>query len=288
MPSIKIDNYDIFYEERKNSEDVLLLLHGIPVDSSLWEGVIKNIDNKYRVIAPDIIGFGKSSKPLNIEYNIDAYTDFIKKFIEKLELKNIIIVGMDLGLIIGLNYFAKNKENVKGIVMFEGMISDITEVIKRQSFINRNIIKLFKNDRIAKKAFVENGLKSIRNMLEMGTISRPEKLNEYVDGFKDARIREKILYEGVCSNSIAKGITHGDLGSKIHNYSEILKEASIPKLLLYAKPGAAISEKMVKYAVKTIKNLETEFIGRGKHFIPFDQPENIAEAINKFGVKINK
>ena len=58
MPSIKIDNYDIFYEERKNSEDVLLLLHGIPVDSSLWERVIKNIDNKYRVIAPDIIGFG--------------------------------------------------------------------------------------------------------------------------------------------------------------------------------------------------------------------------------------
>jgi pimeloyl-ACP methyl ester carboxylesterase len=86
--------------------------------------------------------------------------------------------------------------------------------------------------------------------------------------------------------TLARNIESDDVC--INSVLEILKEASIPKLLLYAKPGAAISEKMVKYAVKTIKNLETEFIGRGKHFIPFDQPENIAEAINKFGVKINK
>jgi pimeloyl-ACP methyl ester carboxylesterase len=286
MPNIRIDDHDIFYEDSGGAGNTILLLHGIPVDSSLWEGVIKAVNKDYRVIAPDIIGFGKSSKPLDIEYDIDTYATFIRRFVEGLGLKDIIIVGMDLGLMIGLDYFSENEGNVKGIIMFEGIISNIGEVIKRQSFINRNTIKIFRNDWIARKLFIEDGLDTIENMIRMGTLRKVEDIDRYVNNFKDKEVREKVLYGGVCPNSIAKGATEGYLSKRVDRYSEKLKSSSVPKLLLYAEPGVAISGEMVRYAKSTIKNIETELVGKGKHFIPFDQPGNIAGAINRFAGKI--
>jgi len=288
MPYISTDKYNIYYEERNpSSPKVLLFLHGIPVDCTLWKGVMDHIAGGARMIAPDLIGFGKSSKPLSIEYDIHAYTDCLEHFVTQMGLRNIILVAMDLGLMVGLHYYSQHPDDIAGIVMFEGMMTDLDVVIGSQSPFSRSLMKLLKNDSLARKMFVQNGLSSIRNMISQGSYSKEINLEHYVENFKDIQVREKVLFEGLASNKIAKGLTGEGVGEAVKQYARALERSSVPKLLLHAKPGAAVSQKLVIRLEKKIRNLKAEYIGKGKHYLPFDLPEKISDAILRFLDELN-
>ena len=85
----KCENVRIHYiDEGESVEEVILLIHGEPSWSYLYRKMIPILsDNGYRVIAPDLVGFGKSDKLINQEdYTYKKHVDWITIFIEKLEL----------------------------------------------------------------------------------------------------------------------------------------------------------------------------------------------------------
>ncbi|HYV52458.1 MAG TPA: alpha/beta fold hydrolase, partial [Candidatus Eisenbacteria bacterium] len=62
---------------------VLLLLHGIGASAERWLPVIPELSKDFRVIVPDIIGFGYSDKP-TVEYTIDFFLAFLQNFLDDL------------------------------------------------------------------------------------------------------------------------------------------------------------------------------------------------------------
>jgi haloalkane dehalogenase len=76
-------------EGNKNSKETILLLHGEPSWSYLYRHFIPLL-KQYRVIAVDLIGFGKSDKPIKkIDYTYQRHVNWIREFIERLNLNNI-------------------------------------------------------------------------------------------------------------------------------------------------------------------------------------------------------
>ncbi|CAF4744459.1 unnamed protein product, partial [Rotaria magnacalcarata] len=76
-------------EGDKNSRETILLLHGEPSWSYLYRHFIPLL-KQYRIIAMDLIGFGKSDKPVNkADYTYQRHVDWIKEAIECLNLNNI-------------------------------------------------------------------------------------------------------------------------------------------------------------------------------------------------------
>jgi len=78
------------------SGPVVVLLHGLGDRKESWLPVIPTLSQKYRVIAPDQIGFGKSSKPL-LDYNIQTFVDFLNEFLRDLKIEKTTVVGESLG-----------------------------------------------------------------------------------------------------------------------------------------------------------------------------------------------
>ena len=106
----KCENVRIHYiDEGESVEEVILLIHGEPSWSYLYRKMIPILlDNGYRVIAPDLVGFGKSDKLINQEdYTYKKHVDWITIFIEKLELMNITLFCQDWGGLIGLRIAAE-------------------------------------------------------------------------------------------------------------------------------------------------------------------------------------
>lgn len=92
-----------YLDEGNESKPTILLLHGEPSWSYLYRKMIPTLSNNFRVIAPDLIGFGKSDKLVNQhEYSYQKHVDWISTFIKKLNLKNIILFCQDWGGLIGL------------------------------------------------------------------------------------------------------------------------------------------------------------------------------------------
>lgn len=117
-----------YVDEGYKESKPLILLHGNPSWSYLYRKMIPFFSGKgYRVIAPDLIGFGKSDKPSSkYFYNIDSMTGWIKSLIEALGLKDIILFGQDWGAILGMKLAAENQEFFAGLILANGLIPDET------------------------------------------------------------------------------------------------------------------------------------------------------------------
>ena len=104
-----------FVDEGKGP--VILMLHGNPTWSFLYRKMITALKSDFRVIAPDYPGFGLSPTPQNYDFLPSTQSDIIEQFIQKLNLKDIIIVMQDWGGPIGLNFATKYPHIVKGMVI---------------------------------------------------------------------------------------------------------------------------------------------------------------------------
>ncbi|MBT1677768.1 alpha/beta fold hydrolase, partial [Curtobacterium aurantiacum] len=68
--TVSVDGLDVFYREAGPADaPVLLLLHGYPSSSHMFRHLIPALADRYRVVAPDHIGFGRSSAPSTDEFD---------------------------------------------------------------------------------------------------------------------------------------------------------------------------------------------------------------------------
>jgi haloalkane dehalogenase len=104
-------------EGESDAKETVLMLHGEPSWSFLYRKMIPIVANTgHRVIAPDLIGFGKSDKFTDAEkYTYAMHVESIKTFIENLDLKNITLFCQDWGGLIGLRVAAEMSERFSRI-----------------------------------------------------------------------------------------------------------------------------------------------------------------------------
>ncbi|GLQ29639.1 haloalkane dehalogenase [Litoribrevibacter albus] len=113
-----------YVDEGPGDADPILMLHGEPSWSYLYRHMIPICAAAgHRVIAPDLIGFGKSDKPVGIgSYSYQSHMDWMQTFIDALELTNITLVCQDWGSLIGLRLAAENADRFKAIIVGNGML----------------------------------------------------------------------------------------------------------------------------------------------------------------------
>jgi haloalkane dehalogenase len=91
--------------------DPVLLLHGEPTWSYLWRKIIPELPG--RIVAPDLIGFGRSDKPADIGwYTYDRHVASIVALVEALDLRDITLVVHDWGGPIGLRFAVEHDDRV--------------------------------------------------------------------------------------------------------------------------------------------------------------------------------
>ncbi|HTN32435.1 MAG TPA: haloalkane dehalogenase [Marinobacter sp.] len=113
-----------YVDEGPADANPILMLHGEPSWSYLYRHMIPVCAAAgHRVIAPDLIGFGKSDKPTNInDYSYQQYMKWMQTFIDQLELNNITLVCQDWGSLIGLRLAAENPDRFQALVVGNGML----------------------------------------------------------------------------------------------------------------------------------------------------------------------
>ncbi|MEM8507765.1 MAG: haloalkane dehalogenase [Bacteroidota bacterium] len=106
-----------YLDEGTKKKPVVLLLHGEPSWSYLYRKMIPFLSDRFRVIAPDLIGFGKSDKFVNRQdYSYQKHIDWITTFIEKLNLTNIILFCQDWGGLIGLRVITEMESRFDMVI----------------------------------------------------------------------------------------------------------------------------------------------------------------------------
>ena len=95
--------------------DVLVLLHGFAADKDNWTRVAKDLTPHFQVIAPDLPGFGDSSREPTARYAFDDQVDNVHVFVQALDLNAFHIGGNSMGGAVAGLYAARHPDMVKSV-----------------------------------------------------------------------------------------------------------------------------------------------------------------------------
>lgn len=131
-------NYQIFGEGKP-----FLFLHGWGSNSDRWVDVAEKISQKgYKVIVPDLPGFGKSD-PLPLPWDTNKYIDFIEKFVVELNLGEFYLLGHSFGGALASKMAVKHVQDVKKLFLVSAACVRKRTNTKKASRIIAKFFKLF-------------------------------------------------------------------------------------------------------------------------------------------------
>ncbi|MCS3474184.1 alpha/beta fold hydrolase [Bradyrhizobium elkanii] len=150
-----VNGLEVFYREAGRADTpALLLLHGFPSASHMFRELIPALSDQFRVVAPDLPGFGQSEMPSRdkFSYTFDQLAEVIGLFTEIIGLTRFALYVFDYGAPTGFRLAARHPERITAIISqngnaYEEGLSDgwnpIRAYWQRPSEANRNALRSF-------------------------------------------------------------------------------------------------------------------------------------------------
>ncbi|BBY18151.1 alpha/beta fold hydrolase [Mycolicibacterium litorale] len=113
------------------SGEVILLIHGMAGSSDTWNAVLPRLSENYRVIAPDLLGHGRSAKP-RTDYSLGAFAAGLRDLLDELGVSRATVVGQSLGGGVAMQFLYQHPEYCRRLILISsgGLGPDVGWVLR--------------------------------------------------------------------------------------------------------------------------------------------------------------
>jgi 2-hydroxy-6-oxo-octa-2,4-dienoate hydrolase len=120
--SVSVDGGEVVYAQQgRVALPPLVLLHGWASSHKFWKYCFSAFSPRWRVIAPDMVGFGISEKPKR-DYSVEALSVWLGKFLDALQLDRVALVGHSMGGTISLIYAMAHPGRIRKLAVVNPLI----------------------------------------------------------------------------------------------------------------------------------------------------------------------
>ena len=253
---VSVGGYKTRYLDYGNSNETLVFIHGLGASAERWLGVIPYLSSKYRLIIPDLLGFGHSDKP-SVDYTIEFLSNFVFKFFEALGIQKASLIGASLGGQVAAVCASTQPDIVDKIVLVSpsGMMKRTTPALDAYMLA-------------ALYPTLDNAYSAFSMMVEKGEVQ--EKLvNDFVTRMTLPNAKLAFL-------STVLGIRNSN------DFEDKIRKIKSPTLIVWGKQDKMIP---VEYASSFMSAIsESKFVempGCG-HVPHVEQPKKFAEIVLSF------
>ena len=275
--NVKVFGSNIAYVDAGASPGAAtVFLHGNPTSSYLWRNVIPHVAKRSRCIAPDLIGYGDSDKPINLDYRVSDHQRYIDAFLDAvLPNDKIVLVVHDWGSALGFDWASRHTNRIAGLAFMEFIPPiDAWEEFHEGS---RELFRSFRDPKLGRELLIEQNV-FIEGVLPSGVV-RPlsdEEMTEYRRPFLRIEDREPLLRMPI---ELPIAGDPPEAWAKAQNYMAWLLASDEPKLFFWMSPGAIIGEARAKNLSEILKNTKTVYLGPGVHYVQEDHPHEIGREV---------
>ncbi|WP_139367568.1 alpha/beta fold hydrolase [Bacillus alkalicellulosilyticus] len=257
-------HYEYLRGNQAKEGPVILLIHGFISCSYCFRYIMPKLSEEYPVIAVDLPGFGKSEKSKTFTYSFESYAALLFTFLDKLQVKETIVVGHSMGGQVAL-YMAKQKpEQVKKIVLMSssGYLKRVKKHYLFASYLpfSPKVLKWYFEKRNYKEA--------LSHVVYDKTAVNDNSVKEYTRAFKDEGFYEALI-------RLARH-REGDLTS------EQLHLITQPALLLWGKEDEIIPFRIGKRLDHDLPNATLYGYEKTGHLLPEERPDEVVERMLQF------
>jgi len=249
-----------YLEAGDTSKPKVILLHGLGAQAESWALTIPSLAQKFHVIAPDQVGFGKSDKPL-LKYRVATYADFLDKFMSELKIEKAHLVGNSMGGWVATLFAIKYPNRVEKIVL-----ADAAGIVPANYDINQ-VYQLNNSTRDEIRA-------NLKLIFANPALQNNEML---VDQFFTQRV---IANDGYTINAIIESIKR-----KEDFLNDELGKVAKPTLIIWGKQDGLLPVSDAAIFNKGIKNSELLIFDNCGHVPQFEKAPDFNKAVSEFLAK---
>ncbi|WNF38653.1 alpha/beta hydrolase [Bacillaceae bacterium IKA-2] len=256
LQSILLENGEtIFYRERTGGEEKLLLIHGNMTSSKHWDLFIDALDERYKLYAVDMRGFGESTyhQPIN---SIQDLTDDVKQFVDILGLEKFSLIGWSAGGAVSMQLAIDYQDRVtklillasastRGYPFFQVNKAGDTIRLKTKSEIEQDTVKSLPIVN-AYETRNKDFLKALWNAI-IYTTKQPSEIlyDQYIEDMLTQRNLTDIYH---ALNTFNISIVHNGL---VEGTGKV-KEIKMPTLVLWGENDLVVTEQMTREIVEDL------------------------------------
>jgi len=289
-----------YVDEGARDGDVVLLLHGQPAWSYLYRHMIPLLVSEgFRVIAPDLVGFGRSDKPTRPEdYTYARHVTWMSDWLTQLDLNDVTVFFQDWGSLIGLRLVTDFPERFSHVVLANGALpagpitEDFAEPL-REAYKNLPVVEA---DELAERFRDTTGVPGIlywrkfcaqsKELLEVGRIvegaAGGRTLSDAAKAAYEAPYPDYSYLSGARRFPSLIPIFHDEPEATENRAAwEVLKSFNKPFMLAFADddPVTTNGGKPFEKVVPGCEGVAHRTIEPAGHFLQQDQPEQCVQAI---------
>lgn len=254
----------------KGEGEVIVLLHGVPTSSWLYRKMINILVLSYRVIAPDMLGFGASDSPHGYDiYEPKAHANRLLELMDNLEIKEWNHVFHDASGLWTWELMKLDSLRVKRLIILNTIIYETgfqPPMKFKKGLFARGIMTLYSNGITTNLM-----LKNLFNMSLMNNTLTKEDLEGYKKPLLEGKTRAMYYFFSKTCNVLP-------------NYREVITDINIPKLLIWGKHDSfLVFDKMKEKVMRDLKLKNDDIhILNAKHYIQEEEPDTISMLISNF------
>lgn len=269
------DTLSIAYVEVGKGKETLLFVHGLGSNLKAWRENIEGLSSRYRCIAIDLPGYGKSSQR-NYPFSMSFFARSVNDFVRKKGLKSPVLVGHSMGGQIALHATLSEPDTYQKLVLIAPAgFETFTEAERNwfATFYTPAVVKATSDEQI------------VRNF-ELNFYDMPPSANFMIEDRMSMKA-DSAAYDHYC-----RMIPQCVLGMLDEAVFARLPEIATPALVIYGQNDALIPNKILHPALSTeqvaragstqLPNSQLELVAEAGHFVNFEQFAKVNQLIAAF------
>ena len=247
---------------QQGSGSPLLLVHGFPLDHSMWSGQLDGLSRQYRVIAPDLRGFGQSGGEGEPIMRMEQLADDLARLLESMKIEEPVgFCGLSMGGYIAWQFWARHRSRLAQLILCD------TRAAADTAEASRNRLEL------AEKVLSEGAQMVADSMLPK--LFAPETIAEQPDVVEAThRIMRNASRQTVAA--ALRGMAERP------EFTPLLSQIDVPTLVLCGEKDNIAPPAEMQSMARAITTAEYVEIGGAGHMAPLEKPQAVNEAILRF------
>lgn len=251
----------------------LLLLHGLGCDHTTWAPVIEALSRRYTVIAPDLLGHGKSDKP-RADYSVGGYANGMRDLLTVLGIDKVTVVGHSFGGGVAMQFAYQFPERTERLVLVApgGIGREVTAAIRAISLPGFQLAMglvtkpgLLQATKLGLRSLAATGLPHARDLDEVADI---------VQDLSDPKARAAITHVvRAVVDWRGQVVTMADRAYLTH---------AMPMCVVWGADDMVIPASHAELAHEMAPEAKVEVIPNAGHFPHKDHPQRFVKIMNDF------
>ncbi len=260
-----------YYFGGDKNKKTIIFLHGLGGSGKEYFKIAKKLAPEYRVIMPDYRGHGKSKRTINFSQKRTAQD--LNELIDLLGLKDVMLVGMSLGVHIIFRYITEyGQDSIRSIALI-----DMSPKLTNNSSWKWGYSKGTYTEDMLKDDIIDmrEDVASFKQRVYVDFINYLRKDNSKID-------RPNFLHKAVAMLLFPQIIVDTWEDLFLQDYRELLSEITLPCAIIYGNPGSIYSEGTAKYMSSKIKNSELFAFNGVRHENMLKQTDEVMKIVRDY------